>query len=195
MLEVSKGSQILLESLCGWHNARLGIFALPRSSHTTLTGFGYGARKCGMHRHQALHYFLVVFPFLLVSVIIGVGFHFDRQPMQIHSSSAPLNSLYWNLLTRGRVLDHDYTLIQLWLLFHHNIGGLGVPCKLLLGLVKHRCMLGLLSLKERIFEARHGVEVLPTCYLSRLIISLHSYLLKTSASSTRACTSVASWTT
>ena len=147
MLEVSIGTQILLESLCGWHNARLGTFALTRSSHTICTGFGYGARKCGMHRHQAFHDFLVVFPFLLVSVIIGVGFHFDRQPVQIHSSSAPLDSLYWNLLTRGRVFDHDYTLIQLRLLFHHYIGGLGVPCELLLGLVKHRCMLGLLSLK------------------------------------------------
>ena len=99
-----------------------------------------------MHRHQALNDFLVVLPFLLVGVIIGVSFHFDRQPVQIHSGAARLDSLYWNLLTCDRVLDHNYTLIQLWLLFHDYIGGLGVTRKLLLGRGKHRCMLGLLSL-------------------------------------------------
>ena len=146
MLEVSKGSQILLESLCSRHDGRLRILALSRSSLTGLTGFGYCARKCGVHRHQALHYFLVVFPFLLVGVIIGVSFDLDRQPVQIHSGTARLDSLNWNLLTCDRVLDHNYTLIQLWLLFHDYIGGLGVPRKLLLGRGKHRCILGLLSL-------------------------------------------------
>ena len=111
MLEVSKGCQILLESLSARHDGRLRFLALPRSIRTSLTGFGYGARKCGMHRHQALDDFLVVLPFLLVGVIIGVGFDFRWQSAKIHSGTLPLDSLYWNLLTCERVLNHNYSLV------------------------------------------------------------------------------------
>ena len=110
MLEVSKGSQILLEILRGRHDGRIRTFALPRSILTTLTSFSNGARKRRMHRHQALDDFLVVLPFLLIGVIIGVCFDLRRQSTQIHSGALPLDSLYWNLLACDRVLYHNYSL-------------------------------------------------------------------------------------
>ena len=55
-------------------------------------------------------------------------------------------------------------------------------------------MFGLLGLEAWIFKARHVVEVLPSCYFSRFIVSLHGDLFKTS-SSARAYTIAASWTT
>ena len=44
--------------------------------------------------------------------------------------------------------------------------------------MKYRCVLGLFSLQTRILDACHGVEVLPTCDLARLRVSLHRNLLE-----------------
>ena len=99
-----------------------------------------------MHRHQALNDFLVVLPLLLVGVVVGVSFDLDRQSTQIHFGPLPLDSLHWNLLTCGRVLDDNYSLVQTRLLLHDDIGGHGAPSELFLRLGKHRCMLLLLGL-------------------------------------------------
>ena len=86
--------------------------------------------------------------------------------------------MHGDLISRHLVLDHDYFLVQPILLLHYNIGRRCRSLQLLLGLVKYRCMLGLFSLQTRILDPSHRVEVLPTCDLTRLCISLHRNLLE-----------------
>ena len=66
-----------------------------------------------MHRHKALNDLLVVLPLLLVGVVVGVGFNLDWQSAQVHSGALSLHSLNGNLFTGDRVLNHNYSLIQL----------------------------------------------------------------------------------
>ena len=131
-----------------------------------------------MHCHKALNDFFEVLPFFLVCVIVSVGFDFRRKSIQLNSSSTALPSLDSNLFSSDRILDHDDTIIQTWLLFHNYVGWMRRLGQLFLSLIEHRGMLALFLLQLWVIIASHLIECFPTSDLSSLSILFDSNFLK-----------------
>ena len=132
-----------------------------------------------MHCHKTLNDFFKVLPFFLVCVIVSVGFDFGRKSIQLNSCSAALPCLYRNFFSSDRILDHDDTIIQTWLLFHHYVSWIRRLGQLLLSLIEHRCMLVLFLLQLWVIIASHLIECFPASNLSSLSILFYTNFFKT----------------